>query len=115
MLYNSYLIVDDKIAIKDAVDKLVLSDWIDNILSVLKNRKSDYLIIQHVEPDHSYGVKKLLELYPDVTLVGKEMAFTMLSNFFRDVEFKSKLIIKENDELSLGEHKLKFIFATMVH
>ena len=115
MAYNSYLIDDEKITIIDACDKVVVDTWIKNILEVLGDRKPTYLIVQHVEPDHSFGVRKLMELYPDIVIVGSEMTMRMLSNYFRDIEFRNKLIIKEGDELSLGQHSLKFIFAPMVH
>ena len=115
MAYNSYLILDDKVAIIDAVDKLVVTDWLENIKEALNGRKIDYLIVQHVEPDHSVGIIEFLKRYPDVTIVGSEMTFRMLSNYFRDFSFSNKLIIKENDVLSLGKHCLKFIFAPMVH
>ncbi len=115
MAYNSYLILDDKVALVDAVDKLVVADWLENIKDALKGRNIDYLIVQHVEPDHTVGILEFLKIYPDVTIVGSEMTFRMLSNYFRDVSFSNKLIIKENDVLSLGKHHLKFIFAPMVH
>ncbi len=115
MSYNSYVIFDNKIAIMDAVDKVVVTDWLDNIKDVLKDKKPDYLIVQHVEPDHTAGIIQLLDIYPDTIIVGSDMTFRMLSNFFRDTEFKNKLVIKDGDELSLGEHTLKFISAPMVH
>ena len=115
MAYNSYIILDEKIAIFDGVDKLVGDEWIKNIKEVLGNRKPDYLIMQHMEPDHSATALKLIELYPDITVVGGDMSFVMFSNYFRGVTLKNKLLIHEGDELSLGKHLLKFMSAPMVH
>ncbi len=115
MAYNSYVITDDKVAIIDATDNVVVDEWLDNVEKVLNGRKPDYLIVQHCEPDHSEGVTKFLNKYKDATVVGNEMTFRMLSNFFRDTTFANKLVIKDGDELSLGNHVLKFIFAPMVH
>ena len=115
MAYNSYIIMDEKIAIFDGVDKLVGDEWIKNIKEVLGNRKPDYLIMQHMEPDHSATALKLIELYPDITVVGGDMSFVMFSNYFRGVTLKNKLLVHEGDELSLGKHLLKFLSAPMVH
>lgn len=115
MAYNSYIIKDEKIAILDSADKIVQKEWLKNVKEVLGNRKPDYLIIQHMEPDHSASLLELIKLYPDVTVVAGEMAFVMFHNYFRNAELKNKLVIKEGDELSLGKHILKFFAAPMVH
>lgn len=115
MAYNSYVILDEKIAVMDSIDEKLGDEWLKNVKEVLNGRKPDYLVIQHMEPDHSANIFKLVDEYPDVTLVGGEMTFNMLSNFHRGKTFKNKLVIKEGDELSLGKHTLKFVFAPMVH
>ncbi len=115
MSYNSYILVDEKIAIFDSVDKHVGEYWIKEIKNILKDKKPDYLIVQHMEPDHSANIFKLLEEYPDITIVGRDLTFNMISNYFRDKTIKNKLEIKDGTELSLGRHNLKFIFAPMIH
>ena len=115
MAYNSYVILDEKIAIIDGCDALVQDEWLKNVKEVLGDRKPDYIIIQHMEPDHSAPLMKLIELYPDVTVMAGEMAFTMFNNFFRGNNLKNKVVLKEGDELSLGKHVLKFFAAPMVH
>lgn len=113
--YNSYVILDDKVAVMDTVDKRGMEQWEENLLNALDGRRVDYLVIQHLEPDHAGSITRLIELYPDVTLVGNAKTFAMLPQFFDfDVEVKT-LVVKENDTLSLGEHELKFIMAPMVH
>lgn len=114
MAYNSYIIVDEKIAIFDSVDLSVYPKWLENIKEVLKDKKPDYLIIHHMEPDHSSSIMKLLEVYSDITLVSSFLAFKMLNQFFHK-EVKNKIIINEGDKLSLGKHELSFIAAPMVH
>lgn len=114
MAYNSYIIVDEKIAIFDSVDLSVYPKWLSNIKEVLKDKKPDYLIIHHMEPDHSSSIMKLLEVYPDITLVSSFLAFKMLNQFFHK-EVKNKIIINEGDKLSLGKHELSFVAAPMVH
>ncbi|MCR5332460.1 MAG: MBL fold metallo-hydrolase [Bacilli bacterium] len=115
MAYNSYIIMDEKIAILDSCDVIVQKEWLKNVKEVLGNRKPDYLIIQHMEPDHSASLVELIKLYPDVTVVAGEMAFNMFHNYFRGVELKNKLVLSEGQELSLGKHVLKFFSAPMVH
>lgn len=114
MSYNSYLILDEKVAIFDTVDKHFGNEWLNNIKEVLQDRKPDYLIIQHMEPDHSANIINFLNVYPDVVVVSNDKAFKMMNQFFHQ-EIKNKLVVKENDTLSLGEHEFKFIFAPMVH
>ena len=113
--YNSYVILDEKVAVMDTVDKRGMEQWEKNLLDTLAGRNVDYLIVQHLEPDHTGSMARLLELFPDITLVGNAKTFSMLPQFFElPVEVKT-LVVKENDVLSLGEHQLKFIMAPMVH
>lgn len=115
MAYNSYIIMDKKVAVVDTVDRNFTHEWLDNIKNVLKGRKPDYLIIQHMESDHSANIPQFLNVYPDTTVVGNEKTFRMISQFFPGIQIKNKLVIKDMDTLSLGEHNLTFIFAPMVH
>lgn len=115
MAYNSYVIVDEKVAIFDSVDISVYKEWLESIKKVLGERKPDFFIIHHMEPDHSSSIAKLLEVYPDVTLVSSFLAFKMLGQFFPSKEIKNKIVINEGDKLSLGKHELSFISAPMVH
>lgn len=112
--YNSYLIIDDKIALMDTVEINYKDEWIDKLESSLKGRSIDYLIIHHMEPDHSSNIIEIVNKYPNITLVASKQAFIMMNNFF-DYEFNNKIIVKEGDSLSLGKHKLVFISASMVH
>ena len=114
MAYNSYIIVDEKIAVLDSVEAICFDEWIKNVKEVLGDKKPDYLIIHHMEPDHSATILKFVELYPDVTLVSSFLAFKMLDQYFHH-EFKNKLLVNEGSKLSLGEHELTFISAPMVH
>lgn len=113
--YNSYVIIDEKVAVMDTVDKRGVTEWEEKLLTVLGDRKVDYLVIQHLEPDHAGSIERLLELYPEVTLVGNAKTFVMLPQFFDFNKEIKTLVVKENDTLSLGEHELKFIMAPMVH
>ena len=113
--YNSYVILDEKVAVMDTVDKRKMKKWEENLLSALNGRNVDYLVIHHLEPDHAGSIKRLVELFPNVTLVGNAKTFSMLPQFF-DLDFTEKtLLVKEGDTLSLGEHELKFIMAPMMH
>lgn len=114
MAYNSYIIMDEKIAIMDTVDINFTDEWLANIKKTLNGKKPDYLIIQHMEPDHSSNIINLLNTYPETTLVGNAKTFLMIEQFFH-TDIKNKLVVKDNDILSLGNHELKFIFAPMVH
>lgn len=114
MSYNSYVVMDDKIAIMDTVDINFSSEWLANLKDVLKNQLPDYIIIQHMEPDHSASLVNFLNAYPNTTVVGNAKTFTMIKQFFQ-IDINNKLIVKENDELNLGSHKLRFVFAPMVH
>ncbi|MBR1750226.1 MAG: FprA family A-type flavoprotein [Ruminococcus sp.] len=116
MAYNSYIIFDEKIAVMDSVDKRKTDEWLENVAAALDGKTPDYLVIDHVEPDHSGSILALSEKYPDMKLVGNAKTFVMLSQFFDGVSFDDKKIeVKENDELSLGSHTLTFIMAPMVH
>ncbi len=115
MLYNSYIIFDDKIAITDTVDKRAVDEWIANVKNVLKDKKPSYLIIHHLEPDHSAGILKLHELYPEMKLVGNAKTFQLLPQFFDEDLSSLYETVADGAELSLGGHTLKFFTAPMVH
>ena len=114
--YNSYLIVDEKVAIMDTVDKRKTDEWLENLDRELNGRTPDYLVISHLEPDHASNIKVVSEKYPSMKLVGNAKTFSMLPQFFPDFDFADKTVtVKEGDELELGSHKLTFIMAPMVH
>ncbi|MGN0355034.1 MAG: flavin reductase [Muricoprocola sp.] len=116
MCYNSYVIVDDKIAVMDTVDQNFTHEWLDNIEAALKGRKPDYLVVQHMEPDHAANIENFVKNYPDVKVVANEKIFTMMGNFFRSMDLTDKKVVVENGgTLSLGKHTLTFVFAPMVH
>ena len=115
MAYNSYLIVDEKVAILDTADARKGEEWLRNLEAALEGRKPDYLVIHHMEPDHSATVAPVLEKYPDVTVVGSAMALKFLGQFMPEKPVKNTLAVKEGDTLTLGSHTLKFIAAPMVH
>lgn len=115
MTYNSYVIMDDKIAVLDTVDEGFTKEWLANLQQILGKRKPDYLIVQHMEPDHSSNIMHLIERFPDVILVASSKAFTMMGNYF-GTDFKDKrIVVSDGDVLSLGKHKLTFLSALMVH
>lgn len=115
MAYNSYVITDEKIAVLDTVDADFSDEWLNNIRNVLNGRTPDYLIVQHMEPDHSANIMNFINAYPDTVVVGNAKTFTMMANFFENTDSINKLVVKENDTLSLGRHQLSFVFAPMVH
>ncbi len=115
MSYNSYAIIDEKIAILDTVDARFTHAWLDNIQNVLGDRKPDYLIIQHMEPDHSANIANFVKAYPDVSVVASAKAFTMMNNFFGTDFTEKGVVVGEGDTLSLGNHNLTFVTAPMVH
>ena len=117
MAYNSYVINDEKIAVMDTVDAAFGDEWLKNIADVLNGATPDYLIVQHMEPDHSANIQKFLEVYPNTKVVGNAKTFTMIGNFFRDLKLadENKLEVKNKDTLTLGKHELAFVFAPMVH
>lgn len=113
--YNSYLILDEKVALMDTVDARKTAEWEKNLTEALEGRKVDYLVVQHLEPDHAGSIQRLLELFPEVTLVGNAKTFQMFPQFF-DVDLEGRtLTVKEGDSLSLGSHTLSFYMAPMVH
>ena len=114
MSYNSYVIMDEKVAVMDAVDKAKIAEWLGNVEDALAGRQPDYLVISHMEPDHSAGVAAFAAKYPEVTVVGNAKIFDMFRNFY-GAELPNKLLVKEGDKLSLGEHELTFYSAPMVH
>lgn len=115
MAYNSYVILDEKIAVMDTVDQDFGKLWLANLAEALDGRTPDYLIIQHMEPDHSANIVRFLEVYPDVTVVGNAKTFVMLGQFFEHLTVNKQLVVKDGDTLSLGSHELHFVFAPMVH
>ena len=115
MAYNSYVIMDNKIAVMDTVDKNFKHEWLNNLEDALEGRKPDYLIVQHMEPDHSANIRNFLQTYPDAVVVSSAKAFTMMGNFFGTQFEDRRIVIKEGDTLSLGEHTLHFVAAPMVH
>lgn len=113
--YNSYVILDDKIAVMDTVDERKTDEWFSNLTEVLEDRQPDYLVISHLEPDHSSNIERLAVRYPDMKFVGNAKTFQMLPQFF-DMDFSERsIVVKEGEELSLGTHKLVFYMAPMVH
>ncbi|MBO5033970.1 MAG: FprA family A-type flavoprotein [Lachnospiraceae bacterium] len=115
MAYNSYVILDEKAAVMDTVDPRATKEWLANLKEALNGRTVDYLVIQHMEPDHGGSILELMELYPDMKLVGNAKTFPMLTQFY-DVDIEGKtILVKEGDTLSLGSHTLQFMMAPMVH
>ena len=116
MSYNSYLIKDEKNVILDTIDEKVTNIWEENLEKALNGEKPDYLIISHMEPDHAYNIGKISKKYPEMKLVGNQMTFNILQNFFSDIDLSTrKVIVTEGDILDIGRHKLQFIMAPMVH
>ncbi len=114
MSYNSYVILDDKVAVMDTVDARKAADWLENLEEALGGRKPDYLVVQHMEPDHSGAILELTQRYPDIRIVATAKALTFLGQFFDGRTFNTTAV-KEGDTLELGAHTLQFILATMVH
>ncbi len=115
MAYNSYVILDDKIAVMDSVDKGFKDEWLNNIKQVLGNRLPDYLIVQHMEPDHSANILNFLNTYPEAKVVASNKAFTMMKYFFGNDFAERRIEVKEGDKLNLGKHELMFVSAPMIH
>ena len=115
MSYNSYAILDEKVAIMDTVDQNFTHQWLDNIQAVLGERKPDFLVVQHMEPDHSANIANFLKVYPEATVVSSVKAFAMMKNFFGDDYADRRIVVGEGDTLSLGKHTLAFVTAPMVH
>lgn len=115
MAYNSYVITDEKTAVMDTVDARFTAEWLGNIESVLGGRKPDYLVVQHMEPDHSANIVNFLTAYPEATVVANSKTLTMMKNFF-DYDFDGKVqLVEDGSSISLGRHELTFVFAPMVH
>lgn len=113
--YNSYVILDEKVAVMDTVDKRVTEQWLENLSQALNGRTVDYLVVSHLEPDHASNIQKLAELYPNMKIVGNAKIFSMLPQFFT-MDFSDRsVVVKEGDTLSLGSHTLQFFMAPMVH
>ncbi len=115
MSYNSYVILDEKVAVVDTVDRNFTHQWLDNLQTVLDGRKPDYLVIQHMEPDHSANIMNFLKVYPEATVVSSAKAFTMMKQFFGDDFEGRRIVVGEGDTLALGKHTLAFVAAPMVH
>ncbi|MCF0237116.1 MAG: MBL fold metallo-hydrolase, partial [Sphaerochaetaceae bacterium] len=115
MAYNSYVILDEKVAVMDTMDKHCTSQWLENLQNALGGRNPDFLIVQHMEPDHSASIKTFLEKYPETTVVGSRQAFVMMDNFFGKGIVTKNLVVGDKDTLSLGKHNLTFVTAPMVH
>ena len=115
MSYNSYVILDEKVAVMDTVDQHFGEEWLCNIAAVLDGRKPDYLIVQHMEPDHSANIDNFLRTYPETTVVSSAKAFAMMKNFFGTDYAERRIVVGEGDTLSLGVHTLAFVTAPMVH
>ena len=115
MAYNSYVILDEKIAVMDSVDRSFGKQWLNNVDKACSGKTPDYLIVQHMEPDHSANIAAFLEKYPTATVVGNAKTFTMIKNYFGEEFVKNTLTVKDGETLSLGKHNLTFVFAPMVH
>ena len=115
MAYNSYVIMDDKIAVMDSVDINFAQEWLGNIAEVLGDRKPDYLVIQHMEPDHSASIAEFLKAYPDTAVVGNAKTFVMMQQFFGADIAPNREVVANKGTLELGTHTLTFVFAPMVH
>ena len=115
MAYNSYMILDEKIAVMDTVDSRFTAEWIGNIQKTLAEKTPDYLIVQHMEPDHSGSIMQFMKAYPDTTIVASQKAFVMMGQFFGNDFVDNRMVVGEGDTLSLGEHVLTFVTAAMVH
>ena len=113
--YNSYMILDETIAVMDSVDAAKTGEWLSNVEQALSGRQPDFLVVQHMEPDHSASIGAFVEKYPSVTIVGNERTFAMISQFFPKLNLANTLKVKDGEKLSLGAHTLEFIFAPMVH
>ena len=115
MAYNSYVILDEKVAVMDTADRHFVQEWLGNLEAALEGRKPDYLIVQHMEPDHSSGIAAFMEAYPEAKVVATAKAFTMMKNFTGTDYTGRGIVVKEGDKLELGGHVLTFVTAPMVH
>ena len=115
MSYNSYVILDEKVAVMDTVDQNFTQEWMENLAAALEGRKPDYLVVHHMEPDHSANIANFLAAYPEATVVSSAKAFVMMKNFFGTDYADRRIVVGEGDTLSLGKHTLTFVTAPMVH
>ena len=115
MSYNSYVILDEKVAVMDTVDARFTHEWLDHIEAATGSRKPDYLIVQHMEPDHSANIANFMNVYKDTTIVSSAKAFVMMKQFFGTDFADRQMVVAEGDTLSLGKHELTFVTAPMVH
>ena len=115
MSYNSYVIKDEKIAVMDTVDANFTEEWLGKVAEVLDGAKPDYLVVQHMEPDHAANIQVFAEKYPSAQIVGNAKTFVMINQFFENINIKDSLTVKEGDTLNLGSHTLTFVMAPMVH
>ncbi len=115
MAYNSYVILDEKVTVMDTVDQSKTAEWLANVAEALNGRQPAYLVVQHMEPDHAASIEAFVHTYPDVTVVANAKTFPMMANFFPELELKNTLTVKNLETLDLGNHKLVFAFAPMVH
>lgn len=115
MAYNSYVILDEKIAVMDTVDRSFTAEWLSNLETVMEGRKPDYLVVQHMEPDHSANIANFMAAYPQTTVVSSAKAFVMMKNFFGTDYADRRIVVGEGDTLNLGKHVLTFVTAPMVH
>ena len=116
MAYNSYVILDEKVAVMDTVDANFTDEWLANVKEALGGRTPDYLIVQHMEPDHSANIQNFVNAYPSAQVVANQKTFTMMENFFEDMDLEGrKVVVKDGESLTLGKHVLTFVFAPMVH
>lgn len=115
MAYNSYVIIDEKVAVLDTVDARFTHEWMDNIQEAVGARKVDYLIVQHMEPDHSANIKNFMNNFKDAKIVSSEKSFAMMNQFYGSDFKERQIVVSEGDTLSLGKHTLTFVTAPMVH
>ncbi|MBQ2895265.1 MAG: FprA family A-type flavoprotein [Oscillospiraceae bacterium] len=115
MSYNSYVILDEKVAVMDTVDRHFTDEWLAKLAAELQGRSVDYLVVQHMEPDHAGSIAAFAAAYPEATLVANDKTFTMIANFFPELTVANKISVKNGESLSLGSHTLTFVFAPMVH
>ena len=115
MAYNSYVILDEKTAVIDTVDRNFTHQWLDNVAAALGGRKPDYLIVQHMEPDHSANIANFMKVYPEAQIVSSEKSFAMINQFFGEEYTDRRIVVGEGDTLELGKHTLTFVTAPMVH
>ena len=116
MSYNSYVIKDKKNVVLDTIDEKLTDKWLENLEKALEGEKPDYLIVSHMEPDHAYNIGILAKKYPEMKIVGNQITFNMLTNFFKEIDFSNrKFVVMEGDVLDIGNHKLQFFTAPMVH